>query len=102
LQTPPTAHDGAILARLDYRSLAMGYGVAYQEIRTPGRIGAPAEDGIRAQRPVLTRVVVDIAAVRCAGSPRLGSVRRRVDARTAPAVPSRIASRAVDPRPQND
>ena len=29
LRTPAT-----ILARLDYRSLAMGYGVAYQEIRT--------------------------------------------------------------------
>ena len=39
LQSPAYLRTTAtILARLDYRSLAMGYGVAYQEIRTPDEL----------------------------------------------------------------
>ena len=60
LQLPAYLRTTAtILARLDYRSLAMGYGVAYQEIRTPDELEPRIRTALDHTGPVLTRVVVD-------------------------------------------
>lgn len=48
-----------ILARLDYRALATGFGVAYQEILTNDQLEASIAGSLMCDGPVLTRVVVD-------------------------------------------
>src|SRR5205823_855487 len=60
LQNPAYLRTTAtILARLDYRSLALGYGVSYQEIRTPDELEPRIRTVLEHNGPVLTRVVVD-------------------------------------------
>src|SRR6266853_6064800 len=60
LQQPAYLRTTAtMLARLDYRSLAMGYGVAYQEIRTPDELEPRLRTVFEHNGPVLTRVVID-------------------------------------------
>ena len=103
LQQPAYLRTTAtILARLDYRSLAMGYGVAYQEIRTNDELEPRIRSVLEHPGPVLTRVVVDyrrrpVRWIAAARGQFLGGLtpeqRRRFLAR--------VASRAVE-RPQND
>jgi acetolactate synthase-1/2/3 large subunit len=104
LQLPAYLRTTAtILARLDYRSLAMGYGVAYQEIRTPDELEPRIRSVLEHNGPVLTRVVVDyrrrpirwINAARARFTDELTPEQRR-------RFLARIASRAADRRPQND
>lgn len=92
-----------ILARLDYRSLAMGYGVAYQEIRTPEELEPRIRSVLEHNGPVLCRVVIDYrrrpvrwinaASARFAGELTPDQRRRFL---------ARIASRAADMHPRND
>ena len=104
LQNPAYLRTTAtILARLDYRSLAMGYGVAYQEIRNHDELEPRIRSVLEHNGPVLTRVVVDyrrrpvrwISAARARFIAELTPEQRR-------RFLARIASRAADPRPQND
>jgi acetolactate synthase-1/2/3 large subunit len=104
LQLPAYLRTTAtILARLDYRSLAMGYGVAYQEIRTPDELEPRIRTVLEHPGPVLTRVVVDyrrrpvrwIRAARARFVNELTPEQRR-------RFLARIASRAADRRPDND
>jgi acetolactate synthase-1/2/3 large subunit len=93
-----------ILARLDYRALAQGFGVAYHEILSTGEL----EDGIRCALqhpgPMLVRVATDYRErpVRW-----LKAVRSRFTSDLTPDQQvrflARIGSRALDLRPeQND
>jgi acetolactate synthase-1/2/3 large subunit len=92
-----------ILARLEYRSLAGGYGVAYQEIRTNDELEPRIRSVFEHNGPVLTRVVTDyrhrpvrwIAAARSRFINELTPDQRR-------RFLARAASRALDRRPQND
>jgi acetolactate synthase-1/2/3 large subunit len=92
-----------ILARLDYRSLAMGYGVAYQEIRNHDEMEPRLRTALDHNGPVLTRVVVDyrrrpirwISAARGRFIAELTPEQRR-------RFLARAASRAADRHPQND
>jgi acetolactate synthase-1/2/3 large subunit len=92
-----------ILARLDYRSLAMGYGVAYQEIRSHDELEPRIRSVLEHDGPVLTRVVTDyrrrpvrwISAARSRFISELTPDQRR-------RFLARVASRALDRHPQND
>jgi acetolactate synthase-1/2/3 large subunit len=104
LQNPAYLRTTAtILARLDYRSLAMGYGVAYQEIRAPDELEPRIRSALEHHGPVLTRVVVDyrrrpvrwIQAARTRFVNELSPEQRR-------RFLARIASRAADRHPLND
>ena len=104
LQLPAYLRTTAtILARLDYRSLAMGYGVAYQEIRNHDELEPRIRSVLEHNGPVLTRVVIDyrrrpIRWLHAARGRFVGEMtpeqRRRFLAR--------IASRAADRHPFND
>jgi acetolactate synthase-1/2/3 large subunit len=48
-----------VLARLDYRALAQGFGVAYQEIPSNDDLEACIRGSLAMSGPVLTRVVTD-------------------------------------------
>lgn len=104
LQLPAYLRTTAtILARLDYRSLAMGYGVAYQEIRTNDELEPRIRSVFEHNGPVLTRVIIDyrrrpvrwINAARGRFIAELTNEQRR-------RFLARIASRAVARHPQND
>lgn len=92
-----------ILARLDYRSLAMGYGVAYQEIRTHDELEPRMRSVLEHNGPVLTRVVVDYCRrpVRWINAAR-GRFIAEMTHEQRRRFLARIASRAVDRHPQND
>jgi acetolactate synthase-1/2/3 large subunit len=92
-----------ILARLDYRSLAMGYGVAYQEIRTPDELEPRIRTVLEHNGPVLTRVVTDYRRrpVRWINAAR-GRFINELTPDQRRRFLARIASRAADRRPQND
>jgi acetolactate synthase I/II/III large subunit len=104
LQQPAYLRTTAtILARLDYRSLAMGYGVAYQEIRNNDELEPRIRSALEHPGPVLVRVAIDyrrrpvrwIAAARARFIDELTPDQRR-------RFLARIASRALDRQPQND
>lgn len=104
LQSPAYLRTTAtILARLDYRSLAMGYGVAYQEIRNHDELEPRIRTVLEHNGPVLTRVVVDYRRrpVRW-----INAARNRFIAELTPEQRrrflARIASRAADRHPRND
>ena len=60
LQRPAYLRTTAtILARLDYRALAEGWGVAYQEINGTSDVDACIRGALMHNGPVLTRVVTD-------------------------------------------
>jgi acetolactate synthase-1/2/3 large subunit len=60
LQLPAYLRTTAtILARLDYRALAQGYGVGYQEIRSADELEPTIRQALECPGPVLTRVVTD-------------------------------------------
>jgi len=92
-----------ILARLDYRSLAMGYGVAYQEIRTNEDLEPRIRSVFEHNGPVLVRVITDyrhrpvrwISAARARFAGELTQDQRR-------RFLARIATRALDRAPAND
>ncbi len=92
-----------ILARLDYRSLAMGYGVAYQEIRTQDELEPRLRTVLEHNGPVLTRVVTDYRRrpVRWINAAR-GRFINELTPDQRRRFLARIASRAVDRQPQND
>jgi acetolactate synthase-1/2/3 large subunit len=92
-----------ILARLDYRSLAGGYGVAYQEIRTPDELEPRIRTVLDHNGPVLTRVVVDYRRrpVRWINAARHRFIQELTPEQRRRFL-ARIASRAADRAPQND
>jgi acetolactate synthase-1/2/3 large subunit len=60
LQLPAYLRTTAtILARLDYRALAQGYGVGYQEIRGNEELDEKIQAALCQEGPVLTRVAID-------------------------------------------
>ena len=60
LQRPAYLRTTAtILAHLDYRALAQGWGVGYQEITSNGDLDAGIRGALLSDGPVLTRVVTD-------------------------------------------
>ncbi len=104
LQNPAYLRTTAtILARLDYRSLAMGYGVAFQEIRNNDEMEVRMRNALEHNGPVLTRVVIDyrnrpvrwLAAARARFLGELTQEQRR-------RFLARVASRALDRQPRND
>jgi acetolactate synthase I/II/III large subunit len=104
LQTPAYMRTTAtMLARLDYRSLALGYGVAFQEIRSADELDPAIRGALEHQGPVLTRVVTDyrrrpvrwIQAARARYTSELTSEQKR-------RFLARIASRALVREPSND
>jgi acetolactate synthase-1/2/3 large subunit len=92
-----------ILARLDYRSLALGWGVGYEEIATADNLEARLRGILACPGPVLVRVVTDYR-----GRPIrwLSAARRRFIAdltlEQKRRFLARIGSRALDRHPQND
>jgi acetolactate synthase-1/2/3 large subunit len=50
---------GTILAHMDYRALAQGFGVAYQEITSNDELEARLRGSLECNGPVLTRIVTD-------------------------------------------
>ena len=104
LQLPAYLRTTAtMLARLDYRSLANGYGVGYQEIRSPDELEPGIRGALEYQGPVLTRVVTDyrrrpvrwIQAARARYTAELTTEQKR-------RFVARIASRALVREPWND
>lgn len=104
LQQPAYMRTTAtILARLDYRSLAMGYGVAYQEIRNNDELEPRIRTALEHNGPVLVRVITDyrrrpvrwLAAARARFINHLSPEQRR-------RFLARAGSRALDRNPQND
>ena len=51
--------SATVLARLDYRALAQGWGVAYQEIRSNGELASGIQSALDHPGPVLVRVAVE-------------------------------------------
>jgi acetolactate synthase-1/2/3 large subunit len=104
LQRPAYLRTTAtILAKLDYRALAEGWGVGYQEIAS----NAGLEEGIRGaldrDGPVLTRVAVDyrrrpIRWLRAARQRYMRDLTPQQKARFL----ARAGSRALDRSPDND
>jgi acetolactate synthase-1/2/3 large subunit len=104
LQLPAYLRTTAtILARLDYRALAQGFGIAYQEICTTGDLEGAIRGVLCHDGPVLVRVVTDyrrrpvrwIKAVRDKFSREL-SMEQKVR------FLARIGSRALHPSQAND
>jgi acetolactate synthase-1/2/3 large subunit len=104
LQKPAFMRTTAtILARLDYRALAAGYGVGYQEICGQAELEAGIRSALDFPGPVLTRVMVDYQRrpVRW-----IRAARNRFVAELTPQQKrrfiARAATRALDRHPQND
>ncbi len=98
LQTTAT-----ILARMDYQSLAAGFGIAYLEIKSNDRLDDFVRAALSHQGPILVRVITDyrerkirwLEAVRHKYTQELTAAQK---ARFA----ARIGSRAVMMQPKND
>jgi acetolactate synthase-1/2/3 large subunit len=104
LQKPAYLRTTAtILARLDYRALAQGFGVAYQEITGPGDVEACIRGALCYDGPVLTRVVTDYRRrpIRWIDAAK---ARYQHDLTVEQKVRflARIGSRALDLHPNND
>ncbi|HYV36776.1 MAG TPA: thiamine pyrophosphate-dependent enzyme, partial [Gemmataceae bacterium] len=104
LQRPAYLRTTAtILARLDYRALAQGLGVAYQEISGAADMDALIRGALLHNGPVLTRVVTDyryrpirwICATRQRYTDELSTEQKIRFA-------ARIGSRVLDFHPAND
>jgi acetolactate synthase-1/2/3 large subunit len=104
LQRPAYLRTTAtILTRLDYRALAQGWGVAYQEIRGDDELDARIRGALEHPGPVLVRVCVDytrrpIRWLRAARNRYFSELTREQKVRFL----ARIGSRALDRHPQND
>lgn len=104
LQRPAYGRTTATeLARLDYRALAQGWGVAYQEIRGNGELAAGIQGALDHPGPVLVRVAVDyhgrpIRWLRAARQRFLSELSRDQRLRFI----TRAGVRALDRHPDND
>jgi acetolactate synthase-1/2/3 large subunit len=92
-----------ILTRLDYQSLARGWGVAYQEITDTNDLEPRIREVLEYQGPVLTRVVTDyrrrpVRWINAAKSRYQSELSREQKMRFL----ARIGTRALDVRPEND
>ncbi len=104
LQRPAYLRTTAtILARLDYRALAQGFGVAYQEITGPGDVEGCVRGALCHDGPVLTRVVTDyrVRPIRWIDAARARYTRDLTFDQKVRFL-ARIGSRALDLHPRND
>jgi acetolactate synthase-1/2/3 large subunit len=104
LQMPAYLRTTAtILTRLDYASLAKGYGVGYAEITRADQLDATLAAVFAYQGPVLCRVCVDYRDVKIRW---IEAVRKRFSKELTPAQKvrfmARIGTRALDHFPNND
>ncbi|MGF1578772.1 MAG: thiamine pyrophosphate-binding protein [Gemmataceae bacterium] len=92
-----------ILARMNYRSLAQGFGVAYQEILGNEGMEARIRGALRHPGPVLVRVVTDYRRrpIRWISAARNRFI-RELTPRQRTRFLARLGSRAVQFHPQND
>ncbi len=104
LQLPAYVRTTAtMLAHLDYRSLAQGWGVGYREILTTGDIADGVREVLEQDGPVLARVAVDyrrrpIRWLQAARKRYTGELTRQQKARFL----ARVGSRSLERRPDND
>jgi acetolactate synthase-1/2/3 large subunit len=104
LQNPAFMRTTAtILSRLDYRSLAAGYGVGYVEIRNCAELETRIRNALEFHGPVLVRVVVDyrrrpVRWIHAARNKFVGELTQEQRRRFI----ARAATRALDRHPQND
>jgi acetolactate synthase-1/2/3 large subunit len=104
LQRPAYLRTTAtILARLDYRALAQGWGVAYQEITSTNDLDACLRGALLHNGPVLTRVVTDYRnrPIRWISATRQRYV-QELSTEQKVRFLARIGSRALDVMPAND
>lgn len=92
-----------ILARLDYRSLALGWGVGYQEVRCADELDARLRCVLEHPGPMLVRVVTDygrrpIRWLRAARQRYINELNFEQKRRFL----ARVGSRALDRHPEND
>jgi acetolactate synthase-1/2/3 large subunit len=104
LQRPAYLRTTAtILARLDYRALAQGWGVAYQEITNNNDLEAGIRGALLHDGPVLTRVVTDYGRrpIRWVSATRQRYTQELTREQKVRFL-ARIGSRALDFMPAND
>jgi acetolactate synthase-1/2/3 large subunit len=104
LQKPAYLRTTAtILARLDYRALAQGWGVAYQEINCNNDLEAGIRGALAQEGPVLTRVVTDYGKrpIRWVAATRQRYVRELTNEQKVRFL-ARLGSRALDFARVND
>jgi len=104
LQRPAYMRTTAtILARQDYRALAQGWGVGYQEITSPAGIENGIRQALEREGPVLTRVAVDYSRrpVRWLRTARKHYT-RELSPQQKVRFLARAGSRALDRNPEND
>jgi acetolactate synthase-1/2/3 large subunit len=104
LQRPAYLRTTAtILARLDYRALAQGLGVAYQEINGNGDLEPLIRGALMHNGPVLTRVVTDYRyrPIRWVSATRQRYI-EELSTEQRIRFLARIGSRALDLHPAND
>jgi acetolactate synthase-1/2/3 large subunit len=104
LQRPAYLRTTAtILARLDYRALAQGWGVAYQEITNNNDLEAGIRGALMHDGPVLTRVVTDYGRrpIRWVAATRQRYTQELTREQKVRFL-ARIGSRALDFMPAND
>lgn len=103
LQRPAYLRTTAtILARLDYRALALGLGVGYMEIRSCDELEPRLRAALEHPGPVLTRVAVDyrrpVRWIKAARTKFTNELTRDQKLRFL----ARIGSRSLDRHPDND
>jgi acetolactate synthase-1/2/3 large subunit len=104
LQRPAYLRTTAtILARLDYRALAQGWGVAYQELSAGDNLEASLRAALCHDGPLLVRVVTDYRRrpIRWIDAAR-GRFIRELSFEQKVRFLARIGSRALEFHPQND
>jgi len=92
-----------ILARLDYRALAQGWGVSYQEITSNDQLESRIAGSLLCDGPVLTRICIDYRGrpVRWIDAARAKYFRELCPAQKLRFI-ARAGTRALDRRPEND
>jgi acetolactate synthase I/II/III large subunit len=100
LQQPAYRRTTAtLLSRLDYRALAQGFGVAYQEVTPADDLDASVANAVRYPGPVLVRVVTDYGDRKIRW---VEAVRERFTKELTPAQKARflarIGARSVTPQ----
>jgi acetolactate synthase-1/2/3 large subunit len=104
LQRPAYMRTTAtILARLDYRALAQGWGVSYQEITSNAQLEERLRGSLMHDGPVLTRVVVDYRdrPIRWIDAARAKYVRELSPEQRLRFL-ARAGTRALDRTPESD
>lgn len=92
-----------ILTRLDYRALAQGWGVAYQEVLSNDQLEGRLGGSLMCDGPVLTRVAIDYRdrPVRWIDAAR-AKYFRELSPEQKVRFAARVGTRALDRRPEND